>query len=74
MPFNTSESIIYPKIAQHVDHEAELAVVIGKLSKNLTSENWKEHVLGYTIANDLSERVLQDKMVLLIAILQSEKF
>ena len=29
------------------------------MSKNLTSENWKEHVLGYTIANDLSERVLQ---------------
>ena len=55
----TGESIIYPKIAQHVDHEAELAVVIGKLSKNLNSENWREHVLGYTIANDLSERVLQ---------------
>ena len=55
----TGENIIYPKIAQHVDHEAELAVVIGKLSKNLTHENWMEHVLGLTIANDLSERVLQ---------------
>jgi len=55
----TGENIIYPKIAQHVDHEAELAVVIGKLSKNLTHDNWIEHVLGFTIANDLSERVLQ---------------
>ena len=55
----TGENIIYPKIAQHVDHEAELAVVIGKLSKNLTHDNWMEHVLGFTIANDLSERVLQ---------------
>ena len=50
----TGENIMYPKIAQHVDHEAELAVVIGKLSKNLTHNNWMEHVLGFTIANDLS--------------------
>ena len=55
----TGESIIYPQIAQHVDHEAELAIVIGKISKNLTPANWSEHVLGITIANDLSERVLQ---------------
>ena len=55
----TGESIIYPSIAQHVDHEAELAIVIGKISKNLSPSNWPEHVLGITIANDLSERVLQ---------------
>ncbi len=55
----TNESIIYPKIAKHVDHEAELAIVFGKISKNLTKENWMENILGYTIANDLSERVLQ---------------
>ena len=55
----TGESIIYPPIGQHVDHEAELAVVIGKLSKNLTKDNWMDSVLGFTIANDLSERVLQ---------------
>jgi 2-keto-4-pentenoate hydratase/2-oxohepta-3-ene-1,7-dioic acid hydratase in catechol pathway len=55
----TGESIIYPPIGQHVDHEAELAIVIGKLSKNLTKDNWMESVLGFTIANDLSERVLQ---------------
>ena len=55
----TGESIMYPPIGQHVDHEAELAVVIGKLSKNLTKDNWMDSVLGFTIANDLSERVLQ---------------
>ena len=55
----TGESIIYPPIGQHVDHEAELAIVIGKLSKNLTKDNWMDNVLGFTIANDLSERVLQ---------------
>ena len=57
----TGESIIYPQIAQHVDHEAELALVISKVSKNISRENWTEHVLGLTAANDLSERVLQGK-------------
>ena len=53
------EPIVYPSIGKHVDHEAELAVVIGKLSKNLGKDNWSDNVLGYTIANDLSERILQ---------------
>ena len=53
------EPIVYPSIGKHVDHEAELAVVIGKLSKNLDKDNWSDNVLGYTIANDLSERILQ---------------
>ena len=55
------EPIVYPSIGKHVDHEAELAVVIGKLSKNLGKDNWSDNVLGYTIANDLSERILQGK-------------
>ncbi len=53
------ESIVYPPIGKHVDHEAELAIVIGKLSKNLEKDNWMNNVLGFTIANDLSERILQ---------------
>lgn len=53
------ESIVYPPIGKHVDHEAELAIVIGKLSKNLEKDNWMDNVLGFTIANDLSERILQ---------------
>ena len=57
----TGQNIIYPKIGQHVDHEAELALVISKVSKNISRENWTEHVLGLTAANDLSERVLQGK-------------
>mgnify|MGYP003323288253 CR=1 FL=1 len=57
----TGESIVYPAIGKHVDHEAELALVISKVSKNISRENWTEHVLGLTAANDLSERVLQGK-------------
>ena len=57
----TGQNIIYPKIGQHVDHEGELALVISKISKNVSKENWTDHVLGFTNANDLSERVLQGK-------------
>lgn len=57
----TGQNIIYPKIGQHVDHEGELALVISKISKNISKENWTDHVLGFTNANDLSERVLQGK-------------
>ncbi|MEO6789115.1 MAG: fumarylacetoacetate hydrolase family protein [Chthoniobacteraceae bacterium] len=39
-----------------VDYEAELAVVIGKVAKNVTRENALDHVLGYTCANDVSAR------------------
>ena len=55
----SGESIIYPTLGKHVDHEAELAIVIGKLSKNLNEDNWMESVLGFTNAKDLSERILQ---------------
>ena len=39
-----------------VDFEAELAVVIGKSTKNATVENALDHVAGYTVANDVSAR------------------
>ena len=32
-----------------------------RYQKNIDRNNWKDHVLGFTIANDLSERVLQGK-------------
>lgn len=39
-----------------VDYEGELAVVIGKTCRNASRENALSHVLGYTIANDVSAR------------------
>lgn len=42
-----------------VDYEAELGVVIGTGGKNIPESRALEHVLGYTNANDVSERVLQ---------------
>lgn len=39
-----------------VDYEAELAVVIGKTAKNVSSDEALSYVFGYTVANDVSAR------------------
>lgn len=42
-----------------VDYEAELAVVIGRLARDVPASRALEHVLGYTCLNDVSARDLQ---------------
>ena len=42
-----------------VDHEAELALIIGLGGRDLEPEDALEHIAGYTIANDLTLRSLQ---------------
>jgi len=39
-----------------VDYEGELAVIIGRKGKNLSTDQAREHVLGYCCANDVSAR------------------
>lgn len=53
------EAIILPPQSTQVEHEAELAVVIGKQGRWLNPEQVAEHVFGYTIANDVTARDLQ---------------
>ena len=43
-------------LSTQVDYEGELAIVIGKTCRNATQENALEHVLGFTVANDVSAR------------------
>jgi 2-keto-4-pentenoate hydratase/2-oxohepta-3-ene-1,7-dioic acid hydratase in catechol pathway len=56
---NPGDNIVYPKQGQHIDYEGELTVIIGKETKDVTRENALDHVFGYTIGNDVSERVIQ---------------
>ena len=51
--------IIYPKIGQKVEYEAELTVVIGKPTRHVSESDALDYVLGYTCGNDVSERVFQ---------------
>ena len=53
------DAIRYPKMSKRVDYEAELAVVIGKVAKNVSEERAGEYVLGYTCLNDVTARDLQ---------------
>ena len=53
------EAITLPPQANHVEQEAELAVVIGKSGRWIEPEDARDHILGYTIANDVTERVFQ---------------
>ena len=56
---NPGEPIILPTQSQQVEHEAELVVVISKPGRNITVENARNHILGYTIGNDVTARDLQ---------------
>ena len=48
-----------PPESSEVHHEAELAVVIGKVTRNVKIEDVGPHILGYTAANDVTARDLQ---------------
>jgi 2-keto-4-pentenoate hydratase/2-oxohepta-3-ene-1,7-dioic acid hydratase in catechol pathway len=52
-------NIVLPASSEQPDYEAELAAVIGKGGKNIRAEDWEQHVLGYTILNDVSARDVQ---------------
>ncbi|MEK9867526.1 MAG: fumarylacetoacetate hydrolase family protein, partial [Betaproteobacteria bacterium] len=54
-----NDDVILPKGSTKGDWEVELAVVIGKETKNVSEEQAMEYVAGYTICNDVSEREWQ---------------
>jgi 2,4-diketo-3-deoxy-L-fuconate hydrolase len=53
------DDLIMPKNARKLDWEVELAVVIGKKGSYIDQEDAFEHVAGYALHNDYSERVFQ---------------
>jgi 2-keto-4-pentenoate hydratase/2-oxohepta-3-ene-1,7-dioic acid hydratase in catechol pathway len=56
------EAIAYPqKLSERVDHEGELAVVIGRLCRDVPVERAADVILGYTCANDVTARDLQKR-------------
>jgi len=55
--------IVYPPQSRRVDHEAELAVVIGRKAKNVKEKDAAAFILGYTCINDVTARDLQGKDV-----------
>lgn len=50
------DPVVLPEGSAHVDYEGELAVVIGRVCKDVPRERVPEVVLGYTCANDVTAR------------------
>lgn len=52
-------TVTAPAITKRVDHEGELAVVIGRQARHVSRSNWREYVAGYSVMNDLTARDIQ---------------
>ena len=60
----SGDEIVLPGASQQVEHEGELGVVIGRVARNIPSdEDPLSYVLGYTCVNDVTARDLQRKDV-----------
>lgn len=55
------EPIVYPRASTHVEHEGELAIVIGRICRDVPAEKAADVIFGYTCANDVSARDFQKK-------------
>ena len=53
------DPIVLPKNSAEPDYEAEFAFVIGKGGYRIPAAEWRQHVYGYTIVNDVSARDVQ---------------
>ena len=52
-------TILHPPQSERVEHEAELAVVISRRGRFITTDEAKDYIFGYTVANDVTARDLQ---------------
>lgn len=56
-----NQPLVIPELAQNVAYEVELAVVIGSRGRHLSIENASNCIAGYTIANDVGDRILEKR-------------
>ena len=51
-----NDNVIIPNGAEKLDHEVEIAFVIGKKAKRILEKDAQDYIFGYCICNDISER------------------
>ena len=54
-----NDNVIIPKNSKKLDHEVEIAFVIGKKAKRILEKDAQDYIFGYCICNDISEREWQ---------------
>jgi 2-keto-4-pentenoate hydratase/2-oxohepta-3-ene-1,7-dioic acid hydratase in catechol pathway len=55
------EEIPWPSYSDQLDQELEIACVIGRPGRDIARDDWREHVFGWTIWNDMSARDTQGR-------------
>jgi 2,4-didehydro-3-deoxy-L-rhamnonate hydrolase len=55
------DDVMYPKNSKHMDWEVEIAFVVGTRARYVEEKDAMAHIAGFTICNDVSERMFQVK-------------
>jgi 2-keto-4-pentenoate hydratase/2-oxohepta-3-ene-1,7-dioic acid hydratase in catechol pathway len=55
----TDTEVHWPSYTEKLDYELEFGIFIGKIGRNITHEEARNHIAGYTIYNDFSARDIQ---------------
>ncbi|WP_431841379.1 fumarylacetoacetate hydrolase family protein [Calidifontibacter indicus] len=55
------DPVVMPPQSERVDYEGELAVIIGRMCRDVSAEDAAKSIFGYTCANDVTARDLQKK-------------
>ncbi|SRR6266542_430409 len=55
----SGDPIPYPSVSEQVDHEGEMAVVVGRVARFVPADEARQYILGYTCGNDVTARDLQ---------------
>jgi 2,4-diketo-3-deoxy-L-fuconate hydrolase len=53
------DNVVIPRGSEKTDWEVELGVIIGDVARDVSVEEAMQHVAGYTVVNDISERAFQ---------------
>ena len=56
-----NDDVIIPKSSNSLDHEVEIAIIMGRRAKYVKEEDAQNFIFGYCICNDISEREWQKK-------------
>ena len=54
-----NDKVIIPKLSNSLDHEVEIAIIIGRKAKYVNEKEAQNYIFGYCICNDISEREWQ---------------
>ena len=58
-----NDDVVIPKSSNSLDHEVEIAIIIGRKAKYVKEKDAQNFIFGYCICNDISEREWQLSLI-----------